>query len=274
MPFFSRGTMKPPLGAQINPDHPFASGHIFSLFCNEGSGTTLAPNVICGSAPPLVATVNGNLTWASNVDGAALSCNAANQWLQIGTNAGSVLPTTAMTIVAVRRKLDTTVRTGTLFNCRSVAFADVDIYLPYSDGVVYWAFGGGSSPNQLGVSGLSFPTTRERWVFTAGPQGSAIWRNGVKVGSQSTAISRTATTNDLLINKAQFAADSGDLQELNFFSVFARQWSDDLCQWWSAEPYAHLYTEATRTYQFFGVGTGGAILKPTHYYAQQRQQAL
>ncbi len=252
--FLSRGTMKPPLGAQVNPDHPFSVGFHWGLLFNEGMST---PKAMPGSIV-MTTVVTGAPVWAGNLQGRAYQFPTLNDYIgftPITSIAGvdAIATTTAVTILVVRKKLDTTARSSSLFGFNAGSTAvNVNAHVPYNDGVTYWDFGGTSAPNRLSVAGLSFSaTTPERWVFPAGPQGSSIWQNGIKVASQSTAVTRTNGNFGFELNHAQGGAD---LVEFNFFQVINQQWSDDLCRWWSAEPYAHLYTETARTYAFLAGG--------------------
>src|SRR5206468_3154902 len=92
------------------------------------------------------------------------------------------------------------------------------VLTPYSDGTCYWDFGGTSGANRLTAAGLTFSTTvPERWIVTAGPQGSAIWQNGIKVASQATAISRVAESVTAALNNSDVpGAAAQDIEEFNF----------------------------------------------------------
>ena len=180
--------------------------------------------------------MTGSPVWVSNRDGAALQFGTASALTFFPDTGDQVwLPTTAVTVAFIRRRTSASLGSFVVTQTRG---GKLDIYAPFSDGTVYWDFGGQSSPNRLSVSGLSFTNaliTPERWIFSAGPQGSAIWRDGVKLASQATAITRASDSAETLI------LNSTDYNEFNFVQMHTVQWSDDLCRWWSAEPYAHLY---------------------------------
>jgi hypothetical protein len=262
--FFARGTMKPPLGATINWSHPFAQGQVFSLLCNDaGNGGIVSSAVVpavaslWGSGSPLPVVVSGTVTWASNSGGPAVQCGATTAHLSLSSAA--CVPLAGVTVLVIRRKLDTTNRDSSLFSARDSAgggapFASINAHVPYSDGTVYWDYGGTSGIYRLSVAGLSHAGL-QAYVFTAGPQGSAIWQNGVKVASATTAISTTSLAAfAFYLNDSPAAGIDGDLIQLNFFQMNRGQWSDPLCQWWSAEPYAHLYPETAPIYDFLAAG--------------------
>jgi hypothetical protein len=235
-----RGTQKPPPGALVDAGHPLAQSLIWAALFNEGAAqprVTKGTTVLSGSNFGLTAT--GTPLASSNRDGACrqLDIVPAYYATSSGTPATS-WPTTNCTICVIRRKTDTTNRAASLFALVAASGTNyLQAQVPSSDGVVYWDFGGTSSPNRLTVSGLSFSTTEpERWIFTAGSQGSAIWQNGVKVASQSTAVTRTALAQVFRLGAA--GAGTSDNMDLNYFAMYATQWSDELCRWWSAEPYA------------------------------------
>jgi hypothetical protein len=254
--FLSKGTQKPPLGARVNPEHPFSAGLLACIPFNDEIArfdTTTSLSVLSGTAvitaapPPTAVLVReGAPILGSNRDGRCLTFTTADN-LIFGD--GAWLPTAAITITAVRRKLDTTNRSSGLFGpYAGPTDQRVAAHLPYSDGTVYWDFGGNGGANRISVAGLTFSTTiPERWVFTAGPRGSNIWQNGVKVASQATAITRNPGLIGFLINQAGSGATTNDVIDLNYFAVYSIQWNDELCKWWSAEPYAHLYQSPKRS---------------------------
>src|ERR1043165_8922918 len=255
--FFRRGTMKPPLGARVNPEHPFAQGAVALVPMLESLG--IPANY--GSAATTLSKV-GAPVWASNPQGAAYQFPTTSSCLRF--NSTDNIPTAAATICIIRRKLDTTLRTAGLFGFQggTTTSKKCGAAVPNSSGNVVFDFGGATGANRLTVTGLSFTTDVERWVFTAGPAGSAIWRDGIKVGSQSTAITRTSGGGAFNIGYGiESGSTSTDLQDVNFFQVNNVQWVDGLCQWWSAEPYAHLYaTSASR--RFFVLGDTAWHLAP------------
>jgi hypothetical protein len=274
---FSRGTMKPPLGAQINLAHPLGTHCVLAVPFNDGCGR---PSIVYGAPSigyPRQAASFLRAVTITEPPTASLPSWTANQHGLCTTQASGVywrfedsnwVPTTACTMCIIRRRTNT-VQTGGAWGCggasNTYAFS---LLLPYSDGTVYWDFGGWSGPNRISAAGLSMSTViPERWIVHAGPQGSAIWQNGVKVASQATAITRTA--GGLTFDLSNLLA-----QEINYVALYDTQWSDELCRWWSAEPYVPLYAEQARTYEFFGDRATAAAGHPTHYYAQQRQQAL
>ena len=253
MPYLSRhGTMKPPLGAQIDPTHPLAQGLIAAVVFNEGQGIPFVlpgPGATVGRyLPNQLSQASGGFpaTWVSSREGLGQQFST-NQtyWLSDGghgSGSDTWIPTTAMTVCVIRRKTDTTNRAGAMLGINNGAHdtRECTLYCPFSNGSVLFDFGGTASPNRLTVAGLSFSTvTPERFVFHAGPAGSALWQNGVKVGSQATAISRTGTT----VSSAWEINGpfGGDNQEFYYLAAYNVQWSDDRCRWWSAEPYDHLW---------------------------------
>src|SRR5206468_5851441 len=198
MPYLSpHSTMKPPLGARINPAHPFAQDMRLAILFNEtyaAVGAAKGLPLFITAGPPATAwgpNLSGTATWVGNTDGAAFNLATSN-FLTLnagGTSALDPVPTSAVTLLYIRRKTDTTLRTAGHFGGALAAdLSSCGAHVPWVDGTVYWDFGGVVGAHRLSVAGLSFAATVERWIFTAGPQGSAIWRNGVKVASQATAI--------------------------------------------------------------------------------------
>jgi len=250
--FFPRGTYKPPFGASVNLDHPFARKLLLAVLFQETtySGAAIL-NVVYGSARrrTVLCPTAAGVAAASNRHGPAMRMNTSGT-VNLGPD---FIPTKNVTIACVRMKSDSTLRGASLFGSNGSATHRCGAHVPYSDSIVYFDFGGTGSPNRISVSGLSFSTTTpETWIFPAGDAGSSIWQNGKKVASQSTAISRTADVADDIILNGGNGGSTDDIQ-MNFWMAVADQWSDEMCRWWSAEPYAHLYSSfVRRSYVDFG----------------------
>jgi hypothetical protein len=265
MYFETYGSHKPGLGARVNPEHPFAKGHLLSVLFNDPQNAL--PAVLWGSVTPrtVTATLSGSISWASNREGSALNFADKDARLDLGPDFfGS-----AATVLLIRRKTDTTLREGNAFGVCNSATGGSELcaaHVPYTDGTVYWYCGQTFAPYLLTAPGLSFSTAPERWVFTAGPQGSSIWQNGVKVATQSSPVFRVPAPAswNVYLNDSGHSSNHGDQQDMNFFGAYDYQWSDDLCQWWSAEPYAHLYADTwQRSYFLLGDLAAAATVRGT-----------
>lgn len=135
-----------------------------------------------------------------------------------GTNDSDFLPTAAnCSIVLAWRKTDTTNRTGRALLTGS-GTSLLGLYLPYSDGTVYFDYGGtGSGTTRVSKSGLTFGD--DLWVFTVGPRGMEIWQNGVRRASNTAKPTRTSSSARLNIN----GDGSGDRADFGGLLVYKRQ---------------------------------------------------
>jgi hypothetical protein len=268
--FLTRGTMKPPAGAQVNPEHPLAQGLLCAVLFNavgsiDTNGKWQVP-IVPGTAvadpthppPSGVSTSNlsGNVSLSSTTEGSAMFNDGVRTW-HLGADA-LWLPTTACTVTFIRRCTNAAAGNGEIWAASGASGTRyMQTFCPYSDGKVYWYFGGTSAPNLLSTSAsVSTSTTRaERYVMHAGPRGSAIWRDGVVLASQTTAVTRTNNVADVF----NVGDGAGAPADWNYFALYNTQWSDELCRWWSAEPYAHLYPAAAeRRYFLLGDLAGAA----------------
>lgn len=289
---------KPPQWARVDLTHPLGRKCQLACLFAEGAGTPkyigpggFSVNFTDGPHVDYYQTQGNRLinmggtttpSWTTNAAGRCLLFGATYSKLQWGTTASSnsfdldypevlagVAVTRGQTVCLIRRKVDTTLRPSTLFGVEDSGGGNpitvkCGSHCPYSDGTVYWDYGGNSAPNRLTISGLTFTTLVERWTFTAGPQGMAIWRDGKKLTSSSTAITRVVT--DSFANFGSWnlnggnglpVATSGDAQEVNFAMYLATQWTDEQCRWWAAEPYAAFYVPFMgRSYYFLGTAAG------------------
>src|SRR5207248_11200416 len=179
MSYFQKyGSVKPGGPIQLDLEHPFGNSLIVSILFNEGFG---APNVISnGKVDKFVQLAVPALTWTSTLDGFAQRMGTSDNWaLKLGTSSSSDwLPTSEITICIIRRKYDATLRNVGLCGCNNFDAHECVIYCPTSSNTAFWGFGGNSSPNALTSGTLSISTILpERWIFHAGPRGSAIWQN-------------------------------------------------------------------------------------------------
>ena len=159
---------------------------------------------------PLTPLVGPNGVHLTN-GGVIATLGAANDWLPIGPQ---------VTVL-----LGGSVRSGTdspVFTTDSASTNAANVYLPYSDGNLYWRWGGevaGSS--SLSVGGLSF-SEADMWALTAGPRGMEVWKNGTRVAYQSGSASRTADTTQLRLGYFVGAATVANLS-LSMLAVLPRQ---------------------------------------------------
>ena len=263
------GAYKPLVSTNINWAHPFVRNLLFMVPGTEpvfNSVTSSAnggrkPLVIWGKARPPVPTqyTTSSTLLGSNAAGNCFKLtNASNDFLNIGPDPFGAA---AATVCCIRRKRDSTARASALFG-QDTGTSNVrcSAHVPFSDGIVYFDFGGTTGSNRVTVSGLSFAGNIERWVFAAGPKGMSIWRNGIKLTSSSTAVTRSTTTANFVIN-AGVTSPVTDEIDVNFFMAINEQWDDAMIRAWSAAPYEHLYTDpylGTPGITAGGGGGGGA----------------
>lgn len=285
-----RGINKPPPTARVDLTHPLGRNCQAVCLFNDSIGTMHNPGGISntfidtphvqyyktlGNRIPLTFGTTAPV-WVTNSHGKALYFGSTFSGMDVGFHPSResydldypeylnfATVTRGQTVLVIRRKVDTTARASSLFGVEDAGggiptSARCGAHVPFSDGTVYWDYGNNTGANRLTVAGLSFTTNVEKWIFTAGPRGSNIWRNGIKVAEQSTPLTRVVTDQfsnfgGPVINGGNGIPTStgGDLQELNFIMYIASQWSDEMCRWWFGEPYAAFYTPFTnRSYYF------------------------
>ena len=139
------------------------------------------------------------------------------------------VPTTNVTIFIHKQKDDTTNRNSSGFGVLPSTNERCQCHLPFSDGTVFFDFGGTTSPERVSVAGLTFGD--DIWAFRAGDSGAAIYQNSIKRASTSGAISRTASTVPFGIGAAvnlvpEFQANA-DLAKFSFFCMFNVELTDN-----------------------------------------------
>ena len=171
---------------------------------------------------------------------------------QINLNQGwertleTIVPTTQVTVLVIREKTDTTSRASALFGVgddSAPGASRCGAHVPWSDGTVYWDFGGQSGANRLSVASLSF-TGVEHWAFTAGRMGMRIYQNGLQRASSATAVTRTADSALAFRIGTGNGTASSDFQKIYFFALLNEEWTHGQVLEWIANPYMLLQPQA------------------------------
>lgn len=180
---------------------------------------------------------------------------AASDYVTIGSNAVPNIPLARATVLCVRQCADTTLRTGNLFSTAEGGTSNrFAAFVPLSDSTVYWDFGGSGVPGGRVTAATTKTTEVEAWAFVAGAMGSSIWRNGVRLGNQTT----PATARG---DSGQFAFrlnESGDVQSIQFFAVLDAEWIAAQIAEWTANPWLMFGTDAWRASPVATPPGGGA----------------
>lgn len=185
---------------------------------------------IVRDGPSVTDSATGNTTWAIPPDFLA--------------SPQDIFPTDSLTLLFVRKKRSTSIASTNSFGLgvqgSPGATERCGGHVPYSDGTVYWDFGGTAGANRLTWSGYVVSTEIEKWAFIAGKQGSAIYFNGNKVASQSTAITRTKITSsvnyDFGLARGN-AVTTGNQVDISFFAALNVEWTAGQVSEWAEDPY-------------------------------------
>lgn len=202
-----------------NPGRPngtLAVGLIWGLLPHELGGTT-TKDVVKGAR---AGVFNGAPTWGPGPRGPIIKFPATTDYLAAGTAA--FLPTTAnFSLVLSWKKNDTTKRNSNPFGELAGVIAQrCQAHLPYSDGTVYFDYGGATNgTTRVQAAGLTFGGD-DIWVFTVGRRGMEIWQNGLLRASNTAQPTRTASSATWCINKGSSA---GDLAQTSGVLVYERQ---------------------------------------------------
>lgn len=184
----------------------------------------------------------------SALTGGVVVHDATTDTTTLAADSTSLLPTaaTSATIMLGYRKRDGSNRASAAFGVDSSTDAHwCHVFLPFSDGTIYWDFGGNSDGFQrLAKSGETFDTSLHVWGFTLGSRGHEIWLDGVKIASNAqTAFGRTATTAAFRLGEAITTIDS-DLADYAWVFIHDTQLAEALIEDISADPEGELTEEA------------------------------
>ena len=178
----------------------------------------------------------------------ARGINRYGQWAGFGAAAlgsqfiwsrSDFLPTSGgFTALMIHEKADGTNRASITWGLDTATEAQYcHAAMPYSDGVVYFAYGGNAAGStRLDVSGLTFGA--DRWVFSKGARGMECWQNGILRGSNAANPSRTqSVTTDFTLGSKQAQVLFSDVSHFNMFAIWQRQLTKDEILMVSHDPY-------------------------------------
>lgn len=145
-----------------------------------------------------------------------------------------------VTVVTRYEKTDATFRSSSIFAC-DVSAADtrsISAEVPWSDGNVYWDFGGFST-HRITASGLTFAD--DVWVFRAGDLGMQIWQNGFLRQTRTAVAARNITGGAniwLFWGGNQSGQGTNDAARLYTFLLYNRNLTEQEVKLISREPLA------------------------------------
>jgi hypothetical protein len=224
----ARWTSKPPPGTDLDRTHPACPDHCWPFLSPQGTAKCLA------KAAPLRAPVaTGDIVAGSSTMvrtrkyGLAVRHGATSDLLRYTADeeADKVIPLSGgWTVLLAYRKTDATLRGVSAFGINtSTSTTYVGVHgLPYSDGNVYFRFGGlTEGATQITVAGLTVGD--DLWTFSTGPRGMEVWQNGLLRGSNAGNPSRTSAGTALPFLWPSFAPVNSDLADVALMMSWRRQ---------------------------------------------------
>jgi hypothetical protein len=247
------GFGKPVPGAALDREHPLAPDLICCpILGNEGGRlSNLVPGRPHGTRTGSPVTTGTSLGYGvRSTSGALYSFGPANEIINL----------TSITVALGMEKIDGTNRNTTAFGLNDGDLATrCGTHCPWSDGTVYWDFGGASEPvSRVSVAGLNFGRMR-RMVFTKGSRGMEIWQDGRLAASNAANTARTSSTATFNALSGTHDADEGNVA---YFYVYAKQLPKDAVAWLSAEPFAMLAAQPWRRWFDMGAAPAGGLIRP------------
>ena len=150
----------------------------------------------------------------------------------------------------------------------------VNANCPWSDGVIYWDWGGAGAGQRIATPALSWSWNEVYYVcLVAGPRGSSIWRNGKKEASQGAAVSRTQTTNLFSYNGSFVNSTASYNRRHIMFATFDDEWSDKQVMQWFADPLGAVRPQYDMGQFFVPAAPVGGLSIPVahHHYESMRR---
>jgi len=212
---------KPGIGIGVNPALPY--GVLGVWLCNEGVNSTSGGG---GGEIGLYNLYRRSFGLGSGSRSAGYGI-AGKMVSHLGTDARANLfeavdavgwlPTQEITICLGYEKRDATLRNAGVFGSSSTVNTHrMGVLLPFTDGKVYWDFGGlTEDATRESVAGLT-TSGYHAWAFTSGPRGMEIWQDGILRSSNTANPTRVESGDAYQIGFS--AASSSDLA--NYYWLF------------------------------------------------------
>lgn len=196
---------------------------------------------------------------AGDISSGGVSFIASNSESYVNFGASTFLSTTEVTISLWYKKNDGTLRESGGFGLGVPNDEHrCGAHFPWSDGNVYFDFGGASNGNTRVTATGSFDwSSMAHWVFTAGPRGMEIWRNGILLASHGNAPTRTSNVADYRLGThGYYGADLGKYED---FRIYGTQLSPhEILSIYDPQSRYDLYKERNTYPVNIGAVTGGA----------------
>jgi hypothetical protein len=206
----------PPRHARAIPGDPLCPRHGFVF---DGQVTDIARNV----RSTTVTTGTWSTGSTRRYPGRVREHTGTTDVTVLGSDT-LLLPTTECTIVVGQFKMDTTNRNAVSFGIETdTVGAFCAGYIPFSDGVTYFDFGGQTNGvTRVQVAGLTIGD--DIWCMTVGPREMAIYQNGIPRVSSAINPTRTSAGVNFQLGKHKITAPiTSDLVKYSFFFIYHRQ---------------------------------------------------
>ena len=246
---------KPLRISRVNWSNPLTRGLIICCAINEMAGN---PANIVTANPGVL----GNGVWTP--DGVKFPSATSNYYVDL-LSTGLSLPTGPCTVMVRYRKLDSVNRVSSAFGRRGAPSLTTRLgcLLPYSDGTIYWDYGGATAgTTRLVAAGLTGFTQWSNWAFTVGTRGMEIWRDGLLVASNAANPTRVNDGSPWGLGQNDSPSGASDVTETSLVYLFNRQMSATEIRNLNANPWQLLTQSSARsilarlTQSFTGVSRG------------------
>lgn len=242
--------------------HPDVAPGMHGLWIFDSPGRTVNLATIAQHHPPVRVEVSGGNVpvLGCGEKGVATEFTTINQAWNLGCMDEHMNVTTQTTVGLGFEKSDSTNRDSVSFQMNSAA-STFKSHTPWLDGVVYWDFGAG----RISKAGLS-DTLYHTWIFTTGPRGMELWRDGILEQSDAGQTpTRTLSTNSFF----SIGGPNSDLAKFYWAFIHRRQWPRSEIQRISRDPWRTLVVPGQDFFQG-GFATPPTTGNPWLYYALQR----
>jgi hypothetical protein len=142
----------------------------------------------------------------------------------------------------------------------------ISCYLPYIDSNIYWDFPNSSS--RIGPFAYTMTNKLENWIFTGGPAGRSVWRDGNRDYKDTTTTTAGSPGSSMfLMNSGAVVQNGYTNMEYYVLASWARQTTDFESESWTLDPLQFLiWPEDDLLAELFGTGFVQPIYAPAGWF--------
>lgn len=256
-----RWKKQPPFAAALDFGSFFKHGEVTEVICPSMGlrygAKTKKTDYALGSVPPTQRYGQQGL-------GASFTGASVNSYIELASDADSILSLTTATILILRSLTSTTFASGGQYGFVNAGIDRAHVHLPYLDNTIHFDWGGTSGgAGRLSVAQTWAVGTVDAFALVAGPmKGREIWRNGRRIANNaSDTTARLETSAPYRVGAAGGIAGLANHEVLYQFALLPIELDDGRIRAWSENPW-QIFKQVNERMYFDAPAAAGGVTYP------------